>query len=544
MHRMNLIFKVYALFFTVLVLSGCNVSEKEKSKIIGQNANAPTQTNFYIYDSTPTGVNENNRAAFPVSGVCSEPGNPIEVKFGPLVQTTTCKSDKTWAFSLNLTLVNDGTITFYAKEYRPNGSKPTDNHVAHKDSTDPVITGITTADDLTRANSKTFTWSCSETCTYRFSISSSPFPPSGAYSSTASYTDNIRDGVFYINIQAKDEAGNESAVLSKRYLIDTTIPSISGLANDGVAKQSKTWTWSCADAGGYGFGACETRFLVDQNPTRSPSGGYSGTTTTTQSSGDGTWYLHIQTIDDAGNESPVYHYSAVLDNTAPALASVNGMGSSPTIDTNNRTLTFTAPGDATHYQAVRARASLGSVAPPAGCNYATFDTNPTGGFTDEVVIGTSFDFIVDEGYDNYFCWITRDTLGNWETATRWVKLVANFPSGIILPMQGACPTGWTEFTAGRGRVLVGAGAGNNDGDGLPLTVRAFSASGGLQETSGIPANSNAADTQVPTTDFVYRAGIGYNLYADVASTNTLLDQQIASDTNMPPYYVVRFCRKN
>jgi hypothetical protein len=66
----------------------------------------------------------------------------------------------------------------------------------------------------------------------------------------------------------------------------------------------------------------------------------------------------------------------------------------------------------------------------------------------------------------------------------------------------------------------------------------------LQETSGIPANSNAADTQVPTTDFVYRAGIGYNLYADVASTNTLLDQQIASDTNMPPYYVVRFCRKN
>jgi hypothetical protein len=416
--------------------------------------------------------------------------------------------------------------------------------VAFKDSTDPSITGITTADDFTRANSKTFTWGCSETCTYRFSISASPFPPSGAYSSVSSFTDSINDGLYYINIQAKDQAGNESTVLSKRYLIDTTNPSIIGLVNDSVPAQSKTWNWSCSDAGGVGAGLCETRFLVDQNPTSSPSGSYSTTSTTTQNSGDGVWYLHIQTIDDVGNESPVYHYSAILDNTPPAQASINGMGSSPTIDTNNRTLTFSAPGDATHYQAVRARTSLGSASPPAGCNYSNFDTNPSGGFTGEVAIGTNFDFVVDEGYDNYFCWITRDTLGNWETTTRSVKLIANFPLGIILPMQGTCPTGWTEFTAGSGRILLGAGSGNNDADGTPLMIRTYASSGGLEETSGIPANTNLADTQVPATNLVYRSGNGYNLYADITLTDTLLDQQIPSDTNMPPYYVVRYCRKN
>ena len=118
MHRLKLTFKVLFLIFTTLVFSGCNVSEKEKSKIVGQNANAPIQTNFYIYNNNPTGVNESNRATFPISGVCSEPGNPIDINYGPLIQTTTCRTDKTWLLSLDLTLVNDGTITFHAKEYR------------------------------------------------------------------------------------------------------------------------------------------------------------------------------------------------------------------------------------------------------------------------------------------------------------------------------------------------------------------------------------------------------------------------------------------
>ena len=75
--------------------------------------------------------------------------------------------------------------------------------MAFKDSTDPLITGITTADDLTRANTKTFTWGCSETCTYRFSISTSEFDPTGAYSSVSSFTDIFNDGLYYINICPK-----------------------------------------------------------------------------------------------------------------------------------------------------------------------------------------------------------------------------------------------------------------------------------------------------------------------------------------------------
>lgn len=529
---------VFISMITVTVLSACNVQEKEKSKVVGQNANAPTQTNFKISSSVPTGINEFNRAAFPLTGVCSENGNPIEVKFGPLVQTTNCKPDRTWAFSLNLTLVNDGTITFSAKEYRPNGIKPTATHVAYKDSTDPVVTGLT--DSLVFANSKTMTWGCSETCTYRFVVSaSSSFNPTGPYGTATSYTDTVRDGFFYIAVQAKDQAGNESAVARARYAIDTTPPTLSGLSNNSTATRSTTWNWSCSD----NWGTCQTRFVVNQTAGASPSGAYNGTTTTTQSSGDGVWYLHIQTIDNVGNASTVAHISTVLDNTPPGVATVNGLGTSPTIDTNNRTLSLSAPGDATHYQVIQARTTLGSGGPPAACNYANFDTTgPT--YTGEITTATTYDFVVDEGYDNYFCWITRDSLENWQATTQWVKLEANFPAGIILPMQGACPTGWTEFNNGRGRILVGAGSGNNDGEGTPLSVRTWTDSGGLQETSGIPANTNAATTQTPTTNLVYRSGNGYNLYADATSTNTKLDQQIASDTNMPPYYVVRYCRKN
>ncbi len=543
MRGSTLKFKVIGLLFTLLVLSACNVQEKEKSKLVGQNANAPTQTNFKINDSTETGINEFNRAAFVISGICSEVGNPIEVKFGPIVQTTTCNSEFKWSFSLNLTLVNDGSIVFTAKEYRPNGVRPTDTHTAYKDSTDPTVTGLA-VNNFAKLNSKTFTWGCSEAnCTYRFIVSADPNQlPTGSFSNVTSYTDNVRDGLFYLIVQARDAAGNQSVVAKTYYLIDTTPPVISGLSNNSTPSKTTSWTWSVSDNWGAGSGFPKTRYVIDQISNTAPTGLYNATLNDTQTSGDGAWYIHVQAIDEAGNESSVVHFYSILDNTPPASSTISGIGSTPTIDTNNRTLTLNAPADATHYKAKRITSATCTSGICTDCQ--TLDLDPE----TENIIGTNFDFIVDEGYTNVFCWKTRDSLGNWR-ANEWAILVANFPSGMILPMTGACPTGWTEFTYGRGRVLVGAGSGNIDQEGYPLTVRNWAASGaadngGLEYTSGIPANTLTANVQTPGVNLVYRSGNGYNLYADATSTNTLLDQEIPSDANMPPYYVVRYCRKN
>ena len=64
-----------------------------------------------------------------------------------------------------------------------------------------------------------------------------------------------------------------------------------------------------------------------------PSGNYGTVSGTSQTSGDGTWYLHIQTRDQSGDTSEVQHFSAVLDNTTPTINSI------------------TPPGDATYSEA-------------------------------------------------------------------------------------------------------------------------------------------------------------------------------------------------
>ena len=46
--------------------------------------------------------------------------------------------------------------------------------------------------------------------------------------------------------------------------------------------------------------------------------------------------------------------------------------------------------------------------------------------------------------------------------TQWDG-VSGVPSGAIIGFEGACPTGWTEFTAGRGRYLVGLPSGGTLG---------------------------------------------------------------------------------
>jgi hypothetical protein len=75
---------------------------------------------------------------------------------------------------------------------------------------------------------------------------------------------------------------------------------------------------------------------VDQSETWTPTGAYSGVKTASKSGANGTWYLHVQGKDDAGNESGVVTVSASLC-TGPIA--VTGAGS--LVQTNAATLNGT-----------------------------------------------------------------------------------------------------------------------------------------------------------------------------------------------------------
>ncbi|WP_415063255.1 SUMF1/EgtB/PvdO family nonheme iron enzyme [Bdellovibrio sp.] len=111
---------------------------------------------------------------------------------------------------------------------------------------------------------------------------------------------------------------------------DITPPTITGLSDDPTWKTSKTWNWGCSEI-------CTYRSVVDTNAGTAPSGEYGSSTTSSQTSESGTYYLHVQAQDQAGNTS-ITHVSALLDNTKPTAPTdlndtitINSLTQSPSI---------------------------------------------------------------------------------------------------------------------------------------------------------------------------------------------------------------------
>ena len=190
------------------------------------------------------------------------------------------------------------------------------------DNTAPSISSL--ANDAVATKSKTWTWSCNDSpCTYRYLIDTAPTSsPTGSFSSTASASQAAGTGTYYIHVQAQDSSGNTSAIVHFSAVIDNTAPIVTGLSNDAAWRATKTSTWGCNKA------PCTYRFLIDTSSSTSPSAVYSATITATQSSGTGTYYIHVQAKDSIGNESTVSHASFKLDNTAPTAPSSASLASS------------------------------------------------------------------------------------------------------------------------------------------------------------------------------------------------------------------------
>ena len=114
-------------------------------------------------------------------------------------------------------------------------------------------------------------------------------------------------------------------------ILDATAPNITGLSDDTNTTGSKTWTWGADEPATF-------RYLIDDKPDSIPIGVYADTTTTTISGLDGTYYIHVQAKDTAGNESGVVTVSAIL-----AIQDTTTQDTTGTTSNTTTTITITYP---------------------------------------------------------------------------------------------------------------------------------------------------------------------------------------------------------
>lgn len=137
---------------------------------------------------------------------------------------------------------------------------------------------------------------------------------------------------YFTSIKAVDGSGNESSIVTSASWQVTASLAVTGLANDLTPAQFKAWSWNCDNP------ACTFRYLINTTPTHvftiEP---YGATTSDSQASGDGTYYIHVQAKDVGSIESSVTTVSALIDNTAPTSPG------SPTNGSNYTTIASTSP---------------------------------------------------------------------------------------------------------------------------------------------------------------------------------------------------------
>lgn len=136
---------------------------------------------------------------------------------------------------------------------------------------------------------------------------------------------------------AQSSIGNgNTAATSLTRTFDDVAPTITGIEDDSNWTQSKTWSWGCNKT-------CTYRYEINTTPVSTPSGQFDTSLTATQNSGSGTYYLHLQAQDQAGNTT-TKHVSALIDNTNPTAPSsivdgsmLDSLSQSPTISFSNGT---------------------------------------------------------------------------------------------------------------------------------------------------------------------------------------------------------------
>ena len=143
--------------------------------------------------------------------------------------------------------------------------------------------------------------------------------------STISFED-VNDGIWYLHVRSIDSDGLIGAEISHFQInIDTYVSPIA-ITSETHPDESTVYphttlsaTWLAEDGLS---GISEVQSAFDNLPSTDPSEVVDNDTLTFYNLIDGTHYLHMQAVDNAGNESDIVHYSVNI-NTPPSVV-ING----------------------------------------------------------------------------------------------------------------------------------------------------------------------------------------------------------------------------
>jgi hypothetical protein len=178
---------------------------------------------------------------------------------------------------------------------------------------------------FTRSTAVTLTLSAADAVTsitqMRFSNNGTSFNAAVAYNTTASWTLTTGAGTKTVYAQFKDAAGNWSPVSTATIILDTTAPTISGVASSNITGTSATITWTtnepATSQANYGFTTSYgTTTTLDAVLVTSHSITLTGLNPST------TYNFRVRSKDGAGNERVSGNFTfttaAAADATAPS----------------------------------------------------------------------------------------------------------------------------------------------------------------------------------------------------------------------------------
>lgn len=152
--------------------------------------------------------------------------------------------------------------------------------------------------------------------------------------------------------------------------------------------------------------------------------------------------------------------------------------------------------------------------------------------------------------------ITTGTIQSGDTmAAGWYQAVNNavVPSGAVMAFNlASCPTGWSELTSMRGRVVIGAGngAGSTTSVGDTGGDKSAPAISGTVSVKGLSAQTSGG-VNIPTTTKNVAGRINAasaSFYApdasDVAFPAATFTAGGTAPDNMQPYMALLYCQKN
>ena len=234
-----------------------------------------------------------------------------------LAATFECKLDGN-AFSVCLSpktysSLQDGTHTFSVRAIDPTSTEPVSESASFTwrvDTVAPPPPTIQGPPNPTNSTSATFVFSDSEAgVTFGCRLDGSGFPPCA---SPTSFAGPLADGEHTLRAKAVDAAGNESAVSSYTWTIDTVAPAVPSIGTHAavVSTASTTFTFSSAGASGFQCRVDAAAFVA------CVSGASFGPFA------DGLHTFFVRAVDAAGNASAAASVQWTIDTVAPAVPTI------------------------------------------------------------------------------------------------------------------------------------------------------------------------------------------------------------------------------